>query len=172
MAASNLTRLEEGKEAAEARAKEPVVQAGVDPIDTWGLPKISSDWVKQRRHYITDETSFNKLKFYQDRAKEEGLTPHTPQFLHYLEVKMGEHPEEAEVEVASPPPVKQKGPSVSAPVSRDVMNSNGKRSPGKVTLTPQEVEAARISGISVEEYAKQKIRKAEMVASGEYGEQR
>ena len=60
----------------------------------------------------------------------------------------------------------------SAPVSREVPNSTGKRiTPGKVTLTPQEVEAARISGISLEEYAKQKIRKADMIASGEYGEQ-
>jgi phage I-like protein len=62
---------------------------------------------------------------------------------------------------------------VSAPVTRDVPNASGKRqSNGKVTLTPREVEAAKIAGITVEEYAKQKVRKEEMVASGEYGEQR
>jgi hypothetical protein len=61
----------------------------------------------------------------------------------------------------------------SAPVSREIPSGgSGKRhNPGKITLSAQEVEAARISGISPEEYAKQKIRKAEMIASGEYGEQ-
>jgi phage I-like protein len=61
---------------------------------------------------------------------------------------------------------------VSAPVSREVPNANGKRPDGKVRLTPQEVEAAKISGITVEEYAKNKLLKEKMVASGEYGEQR
>jgi hypothetical protein len=62
---------------------------------------------------------------------------------------------------------------VSAPVSRDIPSggSGRRHTPGKITLSAQEVEAARISGISPEEYAKQKIRKAEMIASGEYGEQ-
>ena len=69
------------------------------------------------------------------------------------------------------PPPRPTRVQYSAPVSRDVPNSSGKRaSNGKVTLTPQEQEAARISGISLQEYAKQKLRKAEMVASGEYGE--
>ena len=172
IAAANLTRLEEGKAAAEARAKEPVEQAGVDIIDTWGLPKITSDWVKNRRHLLTDPEKFEDLKGYQWQAKKEGFTPHTKEFLERIEVLLGERPE-PEVEVVADEAPKRKGPMVSAPPSRDVPNSSGKRqSNGKVTLTPLEVEAAKIAGISVEEYAKQKVRKAEMVASGEYGEQR
>ena len=66
------------------------------------------------------------------------------------------------------PPPRPTRVQYSAPVSRDVPNSNGKRTPGKVTLTPQDQEAARISGISLEEYAKQKMRLAAMRASGEY----
>lgn len=73
---------------------------------------------------------------------------------------------------APEPPPRPTRVQYSAPPSRDVPNSSGKRqSNGKITLTPQEVEAARISGISLEMYAKQKLRKAEMIASGEYGEQ-
>ena len=48
----------------------------------------------------------------------------------------------------------------SAPVSRSIPSGgSGRRSsPGQVTLSPQEVEAARVSGISVEDYAKQQTR--------------
>lgn len=169
IAASNLGRLEEGKAAAEERAKAPPV-AEVDPIDTWGLPSITTTWLKNNRQWLTDPEKFEDLKGYQWQAKKAGIAPHTKEFLAFIEDRMNGVPEpEAEVEE----PVKQKAPKVSAPVSRDVPNSNGRRStPGKVTLTAQEVEAAKISGISPEEYAKQKIRKQQMVDSGEYGEQR
>ena len=52
---------------------------------------------------------------------------------------------------------------VSAPVSREIPTSSGERlrPRGQVKLTAAEVEAARISGITPEEYAKQKIRKAQ-----------
>lgn len=170
IAAANLARLQDGKEAAEERAKESPATDGVDPIDTWNLPKITTDWLKNHRHWLTDPEKFDELKWRQREATRAGITPHTQEFLDFIENKM--NGKESEVETAPEKPAKEKGPIVSAPVSRDVPNSNGKRNPGKVTLTPAEVEAARISGISVEEYAKMKVKKAEMVASGEYGEQR
>lgn len=170
IAAANLARLQDGKEAAEERAKEPPAVDSVDPIDTWNLPKITTDWLKNRRHWLTDPEKFDDLKGFQWQAKKSGLTPHTQEFLDFIEDRM--NGKEPEVETVAEKPAKEKGPIVSAPVSRDIPNSSGKRTPGKVTLTPAEVEAARISGISVEEYAKMKVKKAEMVASGEYGEQR
>ena len=77
----------------------------------------------------------------------------------------------AQDRVPEPPPPRAPNLSglVSAPVSRDVPNSNGKRSRGTVTLSRDEVEAAKMAGIPVEEYARQKARLAEMKASGEYG---
>ena len=48
---------------------------------------------------------------------------------------------------------------VSAPVSRDIPDATGRReSHRKITLTPQEIEMARVSNISVEEYARQKLK--------------
>lgn len=170
IAAANLTRLQEGKEAAEARSKEPIEPVGVDVIDTWGLPSITTTWLKSNRHWLTDPEKFEDLKGYQWQAKKAGITPHTKEFLAFIEDRMNGVPE-PEVEVEEAP--KPKTPKVSAPVSREVPNSNGKRpTSGKVTLTAAEVEAARISGVTPEEYAKQKIRKQQMVESGEYGEQR
>lgn len=171
IAAANLGRLEDGKAAAEERAKEPTPAPEVDPIDTWNLPKITTDWLKNHRHWLTDQEKFDELRWRQREATRAGITPHTQEFLDFIEDKMNGKEPEVKVETKEEAP-KSKGPIVSAPVSRDVPNSNGKRSPGKVTLTPAEVEAARISGISVEEYAKMKVKKAEMIASGEYGEQR
>jgi len=48
----------------------------------------------------------------------------------------------------------------------------GRRTPAKITLTPAEVDHAKVSGITPEEYARQKLRLAQMRASGEYGEER
>ena len=125
MATSNLTRLQEGKAAAEERAKEvPDASVGVDPIDTWGYPKITSDWLKGHRHLLSDPKSVNRLRFYQDQVTDEGLTPHTPKFLERMEVLMGER-EAPEAEVETKPVPKQKGPPVSAPVTRDVPNASG-----------------------------------------------
>ena len=60
-------------------------------------------------------------------------------------------------------------PPVSAPPSREVPTSNGARGSSRVTLSPQQKEAARIAGISIEDYARHLIRLNEEKASGNYG---
>jgi len=76
----------------------------------------------------------------------------------------------------SPPARSEPNPSslVSAPVSRSIPSASGKRhqSPGKVTLTPSEVEAARLSGVTIEEYARQKLKYDNMRETGEYRDNR
>jgi hypothetical protein len=74
-----------------------------------------------------------------------------------------------------PPPAPKPAasrPIVSAPVSRVVPNGSGVRPRGRVELSPAEVDAARVSGISVEEYAKQKMRYQGMRETGEYRDNR
>jgi hypothetical protein len=63
---------------------------------------------------------------------------------------------------------------VSAPVSRNIPSSgSGRRhTPGKVTLTPSEVEAAKIANISLDEYARQKIEYERQREAGEYRDNR
>jgi hypothetical protein len=61
---------------------------------------------------------------------------------------------------------------VSAPAFREVPNGSGRRQSGKVTLTPAEQEMARVSGISIEEYARQKLRYENLRETGEYRDQR
>jgi hypothetical protein len=61
---------------------------------------------------------------------------------------------------------------VSAPVSREIPSVSGRRESGRTTLTAQEKDAARIAGVSLETYARQKIKYEAMKESGEYGDQR
>jgi hypothetical protein len=61
----------------------------------------------------------------------------------------------------------------SAPVSREVPSAgSGTRPPGKITLTAQQKEFARISGISETEYARNLLKLNQMKALGEYNESR
>jgi hypothetical protein len=62
---------------------------------------------------------------------------------------------------------------VSAPVSRDTVSySTGRPSNGRITLTPQDIEYAKIAGVTPTEYAKQKLKLQEMKETGEYGDRR
>ena len=120
-------------------------------------------------------------------ALDAGFVDTSPEYFRFMESQLAalkQPAEEMQQELAMQPtpqffkPAGRSAPNpssiVSAPVSREIPTSSGERlrPRGQVKLTPAEVEAARISGITPEEYAKQKIRKAQMVASGEYGEQR
>ena len=60
---------------------------------------------------------------------------------------------------------------MSAPVSRDAPNlSTGRPQSRTITLSPAQRDAARISGISETEYAKNLIRLNELKAQGHYQE--
>jgi hypothetical protein len=74
----------------------------------------------------------------------------------------------------TPSPAQPARPAmVSAPVSRTIPTGSGSRlSSGKITLTPAEVEAARISGLSIEDYAKSLAKYRGMRESGEYRDER
>ena len=72
-----------------------------------------------------------------------------------------------------PPPAEPKPANiVSAPVSRSVPTSDGRRPRGRVTLSREEQEAARMSGLTLEEYAMQKRKYQDMRESGEYRDER
>jgi hypothetical protein len=74
-----------------------------------------------------------------------------------------------------PPPAPRRPPGkasiVSAPVSRDAAPGNYQSefedSPRSVRLSPEQLDAARISGVTPAEYAKQLLRMKRMQASGE-----
>jgi hypothetical protein len=115
-------------------------------------------------------------------ALHSGLVDLSPSYFSYLEQRLASLPQPvaeatamrmtedmaARERASQPPPPKPTRPIVSAPVSREVPSGSGRRQNSRITLTPQEVEMARISNVSPDEYARQKLRLAQMRASGEY----
>jgi len=134
------------------------------------------------------KTNIHALGAFHQAALDSGLADTSPQYFSFLEQRLAElqQPTTAATHLAqemqmraaqdrAPPPANPPASRVvvSAPVSRDVPSAgSGRREGGRVTLTPQEQEMALVSGVSLEEYARQKAKLAQMKASGEYGEDR
>jgi phage I-like protein len=119
-----------------------------------------------------------------------GLADTSPEYFSYLDARLADlaaqQPaatashlvQEMQQRAAQDRPQEQARPTrlspahVSAPVSREVPSASGLRSPGRVTLTAQQREAAKMSGVSEAEYARQLLRLRELQASGEYSDRR
>jgi hypothetical protein len=71
-----------------------------------------------------------------------------------------------------PRPTRLSAAHVSAPVSREIPTGAGMPCSGRITLTLEQREAARMSGISEADYAKQLLKLRELQASGEYSDRR
>lgn len=118
-------------------------------------------------------------------AVEAGLADTSPEYFNFMEEQlaalqrpatathlaeeMQQRAAQARAPEPPPPAPRSNGSFVSAPVSREVPNANGKRRNGTVTLTRAEQEAARVAGIDFETYAREKLRYETMKANGEYG---
>lgn len=171
VASANMARLEEGKEAIEARAKEAPIQTRQpqnDPLANSPLPPVAKDYLRLHPELLTDTRKNARLQGYHWDAIEAGHPEFTPEYFKYMDEKFHYGQQEQQQQVQT----EQRRVPVSAPVSREVPNSDGKRPTGKVRLTAEEQEYARIAGVTVEEYAKQKLKRDEMRANGQYGDQR
>lgn len=141
-----------------------------DPVDAWGLPPAESDWLRNHREYYKDKAKFLELDYAHKRAELQGLKPGMPEYLPFINKALFPDGEEA---ANVPEETQQRASMMSAPVSRETPAGNGKRpSATRVTLTREEKEYAKISGVTEEEYAKNKIKLADMVSQGLYGERR
>lgn len=141
-----------------------------DPVDAWGLPPAESDWLKNHREYYKDKAKSLELEYAHKRAELQGLKPGMLEYLPFINKALFPDGEEA---VNVPEETQQRASMMSAPVSRETPAGNGRRpSTTRVTLTREEKEYAKISGVTEEEYAKNKLKLADMVSQGLYGERR
>lgn len=133
---TELSKLEDGKAELEARVRsmnatepekdKPKDQTPDDYIDS--MPPTSRAWLKEHREFVTDPKLHQKMLAYANVAVSEGITPHTPEFIEFLNDKLGlTVRDDAEAEggtgidedvVAADKPVKQKPRATAAPVSR------------------------------------------------------
>jgi hypothetical protein len=177
-AEANITRLEDGKVAYEARINEaksrPKQEAPkADPFEAAiaGLPPLVKDWMRAHPDYMTDQRKNTKIQALHYEVQDEGHAFGTQAYIDAMEQKLGMRAAPKKVEDAEDEQPQRNIVVTQAPPTREVPSSStGKPSSTKVTLTAEEREIARINNISEIEYAKQKLKMVELKKSGHYNE--
>lgn len=140
-------------------------------IRSLDLPNDCKDWLDSHQEYIEDKWKANDLAYIHNRAERDGLRPGMPGYLDYINDGLRQ--------IGSLVPTteerrenQQRASMMSAPVSREVPSGGGGQRPStRITLTPAQKEAAKMSGLSEADYAKNLIKMNEMKANGTFGGQ-
>jgi len=169
--ATKLFSLENGKVAIETAPKREARRAAAtssDPVERniaqWGLSPKSADWVRRHPEYATDDAKTKKMVLADNMAVLNDLERESPEYFAFVEKTLGightdqrREPagdvavKDVDATSAAAAPVRRRdaAPPPAAPASRG--NSNGRIR----TLTAAQAEAAKISNMTNEEYAKQ-----------------
>lgn len=169
MNSAKLLQLEQGLNEMRNRPRqEETPKRPRDVIDDLAsrVTPLSAKWLKNNRDHLQDPRSIRMMGRAHEDAVDMGIEPESDEYFSFVENRLGINKESkrADVEVdmadsplssaASSSQRRQSPPA--APVSRSGA-APGTR-PNVVRLTPAEVEAAKISGISPQEYYMNKIR--------------
>lgn len=172
-AAERASRLEDGKIAFESRQEaekarvatrtpekaanwssplsEPITPADRFEASIASLPDTAKTWLRQHPEYVRDNRKNAKIGALHWDVIDEGHEAFSPAYFESLETHLGMRQKADD----TPEPTSRRNPPVSAPPTRDVPStSNGKRDGGRITLTPQQREAAKIAGVDEVTYAK------------------
>ena len=164
--ANQLAELKRGektmKEQMEAAEKQPSIQPVeppkreiVDQLAAAVSPR-SAAWLKSQRDNIKSERDVRKMFRAHEDAVDDGIEPDTDEYFSFIEQRMGlrtkeSAQEESPMSQASAPAPKKAPPPPSAPVSR------GGQRPNVVRLTRDQVEMAKMMGMTEAEYAKNMV---------------
>lgn len=175
-AAARYVELEGGKVALEHKLPKPGEEGG-DPEPTRAAPTFedtlkqytpqTAAWFRKNPQFLTDQAKAQDAQRAHFAAMGENIKPDTPEYFEFVErrLKIGDHDEEPEnhdepTRGREPTPARRERPIPAAAPSRE--NGGAHRRPGSsprtITLTAEQQEAARISGLTNEEYAKQLVR--------------
>lgn len=160
---AKLTQLEAGKKALESAPK-PVPRAPVDPVEQFvgQLSPASATWVRAHPEFVRDSHKNRQMIAAHELALARGLKADSPEYFASVEktlditapvVTKADPAPDASADAAQA--VGGRAAPAAAPVSRS-NGAHGNR-PNVVKLTPQEVEMAGIMGMTVEEYARNKV---------------
>ncbi len=171
---SNLSDLKRGRQAMEEAAKRQQAQQRVqevepprDPIEDWAtrVTPRSANWLRANKNALSNQAMMKRVMLAHALSQDEGLEPDSDAYFEFIERNVGlrkqqppartpdaEPDADSPLSAASAPAPRRSAPPPAAPVSRGTPRANA------VRLTPAEREAARVSGISEEEYARNKER--------------
>lgn len=119
---------------------------------------LSARWLQDNRSHIRDERALRIVARAHEDAIDMGIIPESNEYFELVETRLGikraaAEPEEAALSAASAPTQRRSAPPA-APVSRGNANTR----PGVVRLTREQAEAAKISGLSPQEYYQQLVK--------------
>lgn len=164
---ARIAQLEDAKGAIESRREEAKTrpapaesaQSRIDAIQ--GLTSRQRDWLSQHPELVTDTNENARVGVYHGDAVKAGHRVDSDAYYQFLEERLGfRRPappvrQESELEPEREPTTARRSPPMSAPVSRDAPNlSTGRARPREITLSPEQRDAARISGVDDLTYAK------------------
>lgn len=158
-------RLEEGVKSLENR---PKPQAELDPVEAAAreLTPRSAAWIRAHPEYIRDQRLYSKLVSAHNIAMADGVQVDSDDYFRSVEETLRIKPpveteNETEVEAmgesAKVTGGRRSSPPPAAPVSRSTPATGVKPNPNRVTLTSAERETAEALGMTVQEYAKNKL---------------
>lgn len=162
--AAKLLQLEQGKQALENMPKQQApANIGVsDPVEALAsqLSPRSAAWVRKNPQFATDPRQYQKMLAAHNLVTADGIPPDSDEYFESVEsilrIRRSESIQQADDPMAdAAKPTQRRTPPPAAPVSR---SSGGPGSrPNTVRLTAQEREMASMMGMTVEEYAKNKL---------------
>lgn len=164
-AEANLTRLEDGRVAFEARMEEmrnqprpqPQQAKPVDQFETAisALPENMKTWMRAHPEYMTDRRKNDKIQASHWDVVQEGHAFGSREYVESLERHLGLSERRGESDEDGEP-VKQRAQIVTqAPPTRDVVSAEtGKVKSTRIVLSPQQREHAKLAGVSEIDYAR------------------
>jgi hypothetical protein len=133
-----------------------------EEINSWQVPQIAKDWARDHRELMsTDHNRAKVFRAVQYLEQQYGLRLDNPETYRRMDSEFGFTASEP-----SPPPEPRRTSIVSAPVSRETPATRQQNE--RVELTADQVEAARISGVTPAEYARQVLKLRQLEANGQY----
>lgn len=158
-------QLEQGKNAYEARMKEPKpepMQYQQDPVEVLAsqLSPRSAKWVREHPEYARNPNLYQKMLAAHNLAMADGLQADTDDYFDSIEttlkINRGAATESDSALSSASSPAQRRSSPPAAPVSRAPANNAGNR-PNVVRLSAQEREMAEMMGMTDQEYAKNKM---------------
>lgn len=133
----------------------PPGEMNVDDIIQKVTPR-SAEWLRENKQHLPDSRSIRIMARAHEDAIDHGMIPESDQYFRFVENRLGINREQKpyydgdDAMSGAAKVTKSRQSPPSAPVSRQPVDSQTR--PGVIRLTAEQVEAAKISGISPQEY--------------------
>lgn len=168
MNAAKLLQIEHGLN--EMKSRPPVQQVQppasaahemtVDDLIARVNTPLSKNWLMNNKQHLPDGRAIRIMARAHEDAIDMGIIPESVEYFAMVESRLGINRQQAPAPAAQQQdaalstasnPVQRRSSPAAAPVSRSPVSSTGTRQ-NTIRLTPEEVEAAKISGLSPKEY--------------------